>query len=122
MENVFDRHTKEKTGQKYLLLIVNGHPSRIDRHTKEKTGQRYPLLLVDGHHSRINPSFMKYLENHHIIMLVLPLYAIYRLQSLDIILFLPFSKVYSKELLDFMMKDQGFVRTIITKRMFYSFF
>lgn len=40
--------------------------------------------------------------------------------TLDVGLFSPLSKAYSKELSDFMMKGQGFIS--MTKRMFYPFF
>lgn len=52
--------------------------------------------------------------------MILTLYPTHQLQFLDVGLFLPLSKAYLKELLDFMMKVQGFVS--ISKRMFYVFF
>ena len=92
----------------------------FDKHTKEKAGRGYRLLIVDGHCSHVNLSFLDYAERHRIIVLILPPHSTHRLQPLDVGLFSPLSKAYSKELSDFMMKGQGFVS--MSKRMFYPFF
>ena len=92
----------------------------FDKYIKEKAKQGYWLLIVDGHCSYVNLSFLDYVKKHQIIILILPPHFTYWLQSLDIGLFSPFSKSYSKKLLDFIMKDQGFIS--MSKRMFYLFF
>ncbi len=78
------------------------------------------MLIVDKHYSHVNLLFLDYLERHWIIVLILLLYTTHQLQRLDVALFLPLSKAYSKELLDFIMKSQGFVS--MSKKIFYLFF
>ena len=68
----------------------------------------------------MNLSFLNYAEKHQIDLLVLPPHSTYWLQLLDVGLFSPLSKVYLKELSDFLMKGQGFVS--MSKKMFYLFF
>ena len=68
----------------------------FDKHTKKKADVwGYQLLLVDRHYNHINLNFFDYADQNQIIVLVLPLYAIYWLQLLDIGLFLSLNKVYS---------------------------
>lgn len=92
----------------------------FDKNTKEKAEQRYWLLIVDWHWSYINFFFLNYSKKYQIIVLILSPHSTHRLQLLGVALFLPFSKVYFKELSDFMMKGLEFVS--ISQRMFYSFF
>ena len=76
----------------------------FDKHTKEKVRREYQLLIVDRHCSYVNLLFLDYAERHRIIVLILPPHSTHRSQLLDVGLFSPLSKAYSKELLDFMMK------------------
>lgn len=92
----------------------------FDRYTKTKAGRGYRLLLVDGHCSCVNLSFFDYADKHRIIILVLPPHSTHRLQPLDVGLFSPLSRAYSKEISDYFMKGQGFVS--MSKRSFYGFF
>lgn len=78
------------------------------------------MLIVNRHCSHINLFFLDYVKEYRIIVLILPPHFTHQLQSLDIDLFSIFHKVYSKELLDFIMKDQEFIS--MNKRMFYPFF
>lgn len=77
-------------------------------------------MIVDGHFSHVNLSFIDYIERYCIIVLVLPPHAIHQLQLLDVDLFSLFSKAFSEELSDFIIKVQGFVS--MTKKIFYPFF
>lgn len=61
-----------------------------------------------------------YADKHRIIVLVLPPHSTHRLQPLDVGLFSPLSRAYSKEISDYFMKGQGFVS--MSKRSFYWFF
>ena len=78
------------------------------------------MLLVDGHCSHVNLDFFDYVDQNRIIVLVLPPHATHRLQPLDIELFSPLSKAYSRKLLDYFAKGQRLVSML--KRLFYSFF
>ena len=92
----------------------------FDRYTKAKAGRGYQLLLVDSHCSHVNLSFFEYANKHRIIVLILPPHSTHRLQPLDVGLFSPLSRAYSKEISDYFMKGQGFVS--LSKRLFYGFF
>ncbi len=92
----------------------------FDKNTKEKAGQGYRLLIVDGYCSHMNLSFFNYIERHQIIILIFPPHCTHRLQPLDIGLLLLLSEAYSEELSHFMMKGSGF--EIMSKRIFYPFF
>ncbi len=100
-------------GQQWLETVFNCY-------TKTKAGQSYQLLLVDGYYSHINLFFFNYADKHWIIVLVLPPYSTHCLQPRDVGLFSPLSQVYSKEILDYFMEDQGFVS--MSKQLFYGFF
>ena len=106
--------SNNKIGRQWLEMV-------FDKHTKKKAGARgYRLLLVDGHCSHVNLDFFDYADRNRIIVLVLPPHATHRLQPLDVGLFSPLSKAYSKELSDYFAKGQGLVS--MSKRLFYSFF
>ena len=92
----------------------------FNRHTKEKSGQGRRLLIVDGHSSHVNISFLDWADQERIIILVLPPHSTHRLQPLDVAMFLPLSIYYSQELQTLMSKGLGLIR--MSKRMFYSLF
>jgi hypothetical protein len=91
----------------------------FDRHIKKKSCNYY-LLIVDGYSSHVNLAFLEACKKLRIIMLILPPYSTYRLQSLDIGLFLPLSQFYSKELDLIIHKSNGI--TSLSKRNFWRVF
>ena len=63
--------SNKKIGKQWLEIIFN-------KYTKEKAGiRRYQLLLVDRYSSYVNLDFLNYIDRNQIIILVLPLHAIY---------------------------------------------
>jgi DDE superfamily endonuclease len=70
---------------------------RFDQDTQYK-GNRRRLLIVDGHLSHLNMAFLKLADSLRILILILPPYTTYRLQSLDVSLFGPLAKAYTKRL------------------------
>jgi hypothetical protein len=65
--------------------------------TKEKTLIRdRRLLIVDGHSSHVNLLFIEYADANRILLVVFPPHLTYRLQPLDIGLFLLLATYYSQ--------------------------
>jgi hypothetical protein len=68
----------------------------FDRETKAKAGTEWRLLILDGHHSHINLEFLDHADRNRILIAVLPPHTTHRLQPLDIGIFGPLAKSYSK--------------------------
>ncbi len=103
-----------KIGRQWLEIV-------FDKYTKGKTGNcGYRLLLVNGHCSHVNLNFFDYADKHQITVLVLPPHVTHRLQPLEVGLFSPLSKAYSRELSNYFAKGQGLVS--MSKWLFYLFF
>ncbi|EDN08188.1 predicted protein [Histoplasma mississippiense (nom. inval.)] len=92
----------------------------FEPHTKKKAGRGYRLLILDGHSSHVNMAFINYAAQHKILLAVFPPHSTHRLQPLDVGIFGPLSKSYSKHLNERMRTGMGFVRT--TKRSFWQLF
>ncbi len=58
----------------------------FDRHTKQKArqGRDYRLLILDAHGSHVNMKFLEYCHTHRILVAVLPPHSTHRLQPLDV--------------------------------------
>jgi hypothetical protein len=69
----------------------------FDRHTKGKSG-RYRLLILDGHGSHISTKFIEYCHRNRILLSIFPPHSTHTLQPLDVVMFKPLSSAYSKEL------------------------
>ncbi len=89
-------------------------------HTKNKAGNRRRLLIVDGHSSHVNLKFIKWADNHWIILLILPPHSTHRLQPLDVSLFSPLSSAYNNQINGLMNDGQGYVS--MSKREFWPMF
>jgi hypothetical protein len=81
----------------------------FDRSTKRKAGRSYQLLILDGHGSHITMDFIKYCNNHRILLCILAPHSTHTLQPLDVVLFKPLSSSYSKGLFNDLHKTQGLV-------------
>ena len=92
----------------------------FDRHTKEKAGRSRRLLIIDGHSSHVNMAFIAAADDRRIILLILPPHSTHRLQPLDVGLFSPLAKAYTKGLNDLMFHSLGLVS--INKRLFWGLF
>ena len=65
-------------------------------------------------------NFIKWYDNHNIFLAVYPLYSIYRLQPLDVLLFSPLAVQYLKQLTQYIYKTQGFI--VLIKKDFIRLF
>jgi len=92
----------------------------FEPHTREKAGKSKRLLLVDGHSSHVNLRFIKFCDQHDIILAILPPHSTHRLQPLDVGIFSPLSTAYSKEIDRLIQSSHGFSR--VTKRNFWTLF
>jgi DDE superfamily endonuclease len=61
-------------------------------------GNRRHLLIVNGHLSHLNMAFLKLTDSLRILILVLSPHTTYHLQPLDVDLFGPLAKAYTKRL------------------------
>lgn len=92
---------------------------KFDRDTRQK-GSRRRLLLVDGHSSHVNMAFLTLADSLRILVLILPPHSTHRLQPLDVGLFSPLAKAYTKALEKYTHGGLGWVS--MTKRMFWTLF
>jgi len=70
----------------------------LDKHTRDREGGagRTRLLILDGHHLHITLKFCQYAIDNNIKLLCFPSHMTYLLRPLDIGLFGPLQKYYSK--------------------------
>ncbi|KAL6153674.1 hypothetical protein ACJBU6_06979 [Exserohilum turcicum] len=92
----------------------------FDRSTKAKARSSYRLLVLDGHGSHITMDFIKYCDEHKILLAVYPPHSTHTLQPLDVSMFKPLSTAYSNEVSAFMDRSQGL--TSMSKRDFLPLF
>jgi hypothetical protein len=92
----------------------------FDRYTKEEAGNRRRLLIVDGYSSHVNMAFIRKADELRILLLVLPPHSTHRLQPLDVGLFQPLSRAYSKHLDNWMHDSLAWFT--MSKRYFWSIF
>jgi hypothetical protein len=92
----------------------------FDRHTKEKAGNRRRLLVVDGHSSHINMKFINLCDERRILLLVLPPHTTHRLQPLDVGCFSPLQRYYTNELNKLIGYSLGY--NDMSKRFFWRLF
>jgi hypothetical protein len=79
----------------------------FDRHTKEKARHSYRLLILDGHGSHVTMDFIEYCDQHKILLAIFPPHSTHTLQPLDVCMFKPLSQAYSDELSAFLERSQG---------------
>ena len=82
------------------------------------SGGKFRPLLLDGHRSHYNLPFCRSAYDHQIILMPYPGHSTHLLQPLDISLFAPLQKAYSKAASDF-VRD---TRTGIAKGTFWKFY
>jgi len=70
----------------------------FEKHTKTRTKGTYRLLVLDGHESHISAEFEVYCKDKNIITLSMPPHSSHLLQPLDIALYSPLKRAYSKEI------------------------
>jgi DDE superfamily endonuclease len=92
---------------------------RFDQDTRHK-GNRRRLLIVDRHLSHLNMAFLKLADSLRILILVLSPHTTHRLQPLDVGLFGPLAKAYTKRLDVYTYKGLGWIS--MTKRLFWPLF
>lgn len=70
----------------------------FDKHTRTRTKGPYRLLILDGHESHISAEFELYCKDNGIITLSMPPHSSHLLQPLDVALYSPLKRAYSKEI------------------------
>jgi hypothetical protein len=102
------------------VLGTNWLGAVFDRHTRDKAGNRRRLLIVDGHSSHVNMAFINLAHKLRILLLILPPHSTHRLQPLDVGLFSPLARYYTNSLNELMYNSHGVVS--MSKRLFLPFF
>lgn len=69
---------------------------QFDRETKAKANGRRRLLLVDGHVSHYTRGFLQYAREHNIEVITYPSHSTHVYQGLDVVIFLPLKKNWTK--------------------------
>jgi hypothetical protein len=57
------------------------------RYTKGVTQRRWRSLILDGHGSHVIRAFIRYCDNHRILLLIFPPHATHMFQPLDVVCF-----------------------------------
>ena len=92
----------------------------FDRYTREKSGNRRRLLIVDGHSSHVNLAFINACDRLCILLMILPPHTTHRLQPLDVSLFRPLATYYTNGLNKMLFDSLGLV--LMSKRRFFQVF
>jgi hypothetical protein len=92
--------TSEELGVAWLQDV-------FDRHTKEKCRGSYRLLITDGHSSHLSEPFIDYCYKNKILLAIYPPHSTHTLQPLDVVLFKPLASAYSAELSRLSYRSQG---------------
>jgi hypothetical protein len=81
----------------------------FDRHTKEKArrGRAWRLLIIDGHGSHLTQDWFDYCEAHRIVLAQFPPHSAHTLQPLDVVMFKPLLQAYSDALIAHTHQSQG---------------
>jgi DDE superfamily endonuclease len=118
----------EERDKAYFATSTNGWTTnelglawlrRFHEDTRHK-GSRRRLLILDGHSSHINMAFISLADSLRILILILPPHTTHRLQPLDVGLFSPLAKAYTKRLDAYTYGGLGWVS--MTKRLFWPIF
>ncbi|EED11636.1 conserved hypothetical protein [Talaromyces stipitatus ATCC 10500] len=105
--------TNHELGYQWLVDV-------FDKETKSQASRGWRLLILDGHGSHVNMRFIEYCDRNRILLAIFPAHATRTLQPLDVALFAPLSKAYTKELRRFLDDCQGLTR--LSKRDFFRLF
>jgi hypothetical protein len=79
----------------------------FERETGRYARTGYRLLLLDGHSSHLTIDFIKYCNDHRILIAVYPSHSTHTLQPLDVGMFGPLSTAYSTELSKYLHHSHG---------------
>lgn len=90
------------------------------RFTKLKARRDYRLLILDSHGSYVSTDFIDFCDRNRILLAIFLPYATYSLQPLNVVVFAPMSKAYSKQLDRHLHESYGTAKA--TKREFFSLF
>ena len=92
----------------------------FERFTKPKARRDYRLLILDGHGSHVSTDFIGFCDSNSILLAMFPPHATHSLQPLDVVVFSPLSKSYSKQLDRYFHESHGTAKA--TKReSFFTF-
>ena len=105
--------TNDDLGVAWLKLV-------FDRYTKGKARRRWRLLILDGHGSHVTRAFIKYCDEHKILLLIFPPHATHTLQPLDVVCFKPLAQNYTNQLVEHHHITQGWFP--VTKADFIGLF
>lgn len=76
----------------------------FEKYTKDKTGDRDRVLLVDCHRSRLTLEFLLYCRERRIHVICYPSHSTHLYQGLDVVIFGVLKQFFSKEMLEFEAK------------------
>ena len=79
----------------------------FDRHTKQKARRSHRLLILDGHGSHLTMDFIEYCHQNKIVLMILPPHSPHTLQPLDVVMFKPLSSAYTDQLITRTQSSQG---------------
>jgi hypothetical protein len=105
--------TNNEVGLAWLALVFN-------RYTKKKARRKWRLLIVDGYGSHLTIDFIRYCDDHTILLCILPPHSTHTVQPLDVVCFAPLGQNYNKALTNRLHKTLGWVP--IKKRDFFLLF
>jgi DDE superfamily endonuclease len=83
--------TDDKLGLTWLQNV-------FEKHTAQRTKGVYRLLILDGHGSHKTPEFDLFCKEHHIITLCMPPHSSHLLQPLDIGCFAVLKRLYGQQI------------------------
>ena len=86
--------------------------------TKERAQCQPRFLLMDGHRTHYSLKMIRYAVENNIIMMSYPGHSTHLLQPLDVCLFAPLQRAYSKAVAEHLKKT----RTGVTRALFWGFF
>lgn len=95
IEGAIATSPKGWTGNELGLLWLTKH---FDIHTSKRQQGEYRMLILDGHESHCTLEFIEFCVERKIILLVLPPHTTHLLQPLDVAIFQPLAKFYSREI------------------------
>ena len=90
----------------------------FDMATKERAQCQPRFLLMDGHRTHYSLKMIRYAVENNIIMISYPRHSTHLLQPLDVCLFSPLQRAYSKAVAEHLKKT----RTGVTRPLFWGFF
>lgn len=90
----------------------------FDKYTINRTKGKYRMLVVDGHESHQSAEFERFCKERNIIPICMPSHSSHLLQPLDVALFSPLKRAYSRKIEELIK----YHTTHITKVEFFSAF